>query len=802
MEEFDQREYQTVILAALLHDVGKMLQRGSFGSLDTKGKHPQVSSHFVSAFKDFFSRFADFDLLQTLVQRHHEDQRLGENLICQNAPKKYRALSYLVSRADNYSSSERGEKAEEYQDFKSVPLVSIFSRIELNKALPDKLRYRAKPLNPEETFPGKFNEYESDELNRHLQDFGEEFSRLVKDAEYAGQVDFDNMLANIFTILMRYSWCIPSNTQEEIPDVSLFDHLKTTCAIAACLYQYHIPDLKENEVKNDKTDKFVLLVGDLSGIQNYIFNVTHIGAGGVAKRLRARSFQINLLSEIVSHKILHAFNLTLANILMLSGGKFYILLPNVGEANDRIKAIKKDIDTWFYNKFNAEINLNIESVCLSGDDFDKYGDVLLNLNHALQSIKKKPFNEILTNNGSWNEDMAALNVDFGDEEKLCKACNKFPGELRADGKFICDKCEDDKKIGQELPKVKLVAFYKNNIGKFKDYLGYSVDLLKEAHQAKQGAYLVLNIEEFTTDSKLPVTNRFIANYIATFISNDECPACRNNTVCSEKDHAHEGQPKFFGCIANKSTGRSMLGYLKADVDNLGAAFACGLKGNNTVSRVATLSRMLDVFFSGFMQKLIKDNYPELYTVYSGGDDVLVIGPWDLIIKFANELNEKFHEFTCNNENITLSAGIAFVKPNYPVFRAVEMADNFLDISKGKGKDSLTVFGHTVGWKEVNKILNESLKLKGWLKENKVSSGFAMNLLVYSQMNRQFNETGRTEFLRFLPLMTYDIARNIPIEKKELREWAEELKDLKSPILKNLGIIANYALNANRGGKDE
>jgi CRISPR-associated protein Csm1 len=64
MMEFNRREYQTVILAALLHDIGKMLQRGSFGLLDTKGQHPQVSSDFVSAFKDYFSSFVDIDLLK------------------------------------------------------------------------------------------------------------------------------------------------------------------------------------------------------------------------------------------------------------------------------------------------------------------------------------------------------------------------------------------------------------------------------------------------------------------------------------------------------------------------------------------------------------------------------------------------------------------------------------------------------------------------------------------------------------------------------------------------------------------
>jgi CRISPR-associated protein Csm1 len=125
MSDFNQREYQTVIMAALLHDVGKMLQRGSFGALDTKGQHPEVSVTFLNAFREFFSRFVDFELLKALVQRHHENPRaFKEELLCQGAPDACRPLCYLVSRADNYSSSERGERAESYQDFRATPMTS------------------------------------------------------------------------------------------------------------------------------------------------------------------------------------------------------------------------------------------------------------------------------------------------------------------------------------------------------------------------------------------------------------------------------------------------------------------------------------------------------------------------------------------------------------------------------------------------------------------------------------------------------------------------------------------------------
>ncbi|KWT94954.1 type III-A CRISPR-associated protein Cas10/Csm1 [Candidatus Magnetominusculus xianensis] len=812
MGEFNQREYQTVLLGALLHDVGKMLQRGSFGELDTTGKHPLVSSHFVSAFNSFFSRITTFQLLQNIVQRHHEDPRLGEDMICQNAPDEYKALCYLVSRADNYSSSERGKNAEDYRKFKSVPLVSIFSRINIGKTMPEKLKYHPKPLNSEDTFPEKFEDYKPEELNDHLKSFGEEFKLLLRNNEKEyGEIDFEKVFVNIHTILMRYSWCIPSNTQEEIPDVSLFDHLKTTCAIAACLYQYHHTSLKIKEIKNDKQKKFILLAGDLSGIQNYIFNISHIGSGGVAKRLRARSFQLVMLSEIVSHKILHAVNLPITNLLMSSGGKFYILLPNIPKAIDSINEIMKHTDLMFHKYFNAEINLNIEMTGLSGDDFGNYSGVLSKLNRSLQVKKKEPFKNILTTGELWNNDMATLNVDFGDEEKLCKACSKFPGIIDSkidDDTYICDKCRDDKEIGQKLPAMKYIVFYNDNTGRFNNnYFSYSFDLLKDLndyHRVKK-AYLILSVGEYKPDSGLPIAHRFIANHVSYFSGNDDCDACRK-TACTEKSHAQERQPRFFECIANESTGKPLLGYLKADVDNLGGVFACGLKDGHgedagTVSRVTTLSRMLDVFFSGYMQKLIETEYPELYTVYSGGDDLLVIGPWDSIVKFSDELNTKFRNFTCNNDNLTLSAGIALVKHNYPVYRAVEMAENLLEISKDSGKDSLTLFEHTVKWAEVGNILQESQKLASWLKQNKISTGFVMNLLSYSQMYDKYQQTRQTDYLKFIPLMTYDIARNLLRSEDDVRKWAEDLKDITKPNMKNLGIIANYALTANRGGKD-
>ena len=40
----------------------------------------------------------------------------------------------------------------------------------------------------------------------------------------------------LYYLLEKYLWCVPAQTTNYIPDISLFDHAKTTAAIALCLY--------------------------------------------------------------------------------------------------------------------------------------------------------------------------------------------------------------------------------------------------------------------------------------------------------------------------------------------------------------------------------------------------------------------------------------------------------------------------------------------------------------------------------------------------------------------------------------
>ncbi len=100
----------------------------------------------------------------------------------------------------------------------------------------------------------------------------------------------------------------------------------------------------------------------------------------------------------------------------------------------------------------------------------------------------------------------------------------------------------------------------------------------------------------------------------------------------------------FQTITGKSHGRHYLGFLKADVDNLGSIFAFELRGVgdarwDTPSRIAGMSRQLDLFFTGWIEHLLEVDFADCYCVFSGGDDLFIIGPWNQILDFALRLNQ-------------------------------------------------------------------------------------------------------------------------------------------------------------------
>ncbi|HRQ06181.1 MAG TPA: hypothetical protein PK580_09490, partial [Nitrosomonas halophila] len=133
-------------------------------------------------------------------------------------------------------------------------------------------------------------------------------------------------------------------------------------------------------------------------------------------------------------------------------------------------------------------------------------------------------------------------------------------------------------------------------------------------------------------------------------------------------------------------------------------------------------------------------YCNTYTVFAGGDDFFLIGPWHATIELAGEMQQHFKRYVANS-GITFSAGISMTQPKVPARHLARSAERALEQSKARQneagiplKDAITLWDQTVGWQEWHTLLTERAgKLAQLLAEAeqhgaKLSTGYLYDLL--------------------------------------------------------------------------
>ncbi|MBF0551651.1 MAG: type III-A CRISPR-associated protein Cas10/Csm1 [Deltaproteobacteria bacterium] len=236
-----------------------------------------------------------------------------------------------------------------------------------------------------------------------------------------------------------------------------------------------------------------------------------------------------------------------------------------------------------------------------------------------------------------------------------------------------------------------------------------------------------------TGSKKPartvtVHNQIMENDYDEF-EDGNCALCGVNpadAVFSNEEWSEPGldQIKTFTDIAAKSKrdlgldkpmGRPWLGFLKADIDNLGLLFSRGLDNRLSIARFCTMSRMLNLFFSDYLVHLAEQEFPDIYLFYAGGNDLFLVGPWNQVVEFAVTVRKKLDAFCCRNQDITLSAGMAVTNPGLPMRLTAGLVQSALKAAKeyndsARVKDSICLLGETLSWEELASLAELGLKL--------------------------------------------------------------------------------------------
>jgi len=812
-----------IALAGLLHDIGKFSQRAELElSSTSKGMESSIckctpqgyySHRHVLWTNEFFEIFVGHPHLGTTLE---QDSIANLSAYHHNPSTR---LQDLIQLADCLSSgSERQEDEEisgDREHYKKSRLHVIFDYLKLEEKQNSQpmYRYELDPMDDdlENGFPTPVANLSPKEGEKLVAAYGALWDSFREELESVAVRDTGHFLMVILSLLEKYTWCIPSSTMDR-PDISLYDHAKTTAAIATVLYRYHEQkgDLADAFLSvHDNTSKFRLLIGDLSGMQNYIFNIKNVGVGGTAKRLRARSFYVSTVADVASHALLNDFGLPLTNLVIASGGKFYLLLPDTPDAEEIIAQRNRIFSRWLIDNVNGEIALNLASVSCSCKEMLNFNKVLKRVNDALQTSKERSFASSLMAEDGWQMDAFLLSDrDFGADEELCPSCRKFPGTHKKDeGIVLCRHCAEDVNIGADLARAVGVQFFRGKQGQYTIFDNYSFSIAKKKKDFSKDAYLVQQFNDWEIGAAMVALRpRPFANHVPLF-DDTLCRSCEKSE-CGDKAGAIPGRPKYFNCLAEASRGRKSLGVFKADVDNLGLIFIKGFRSEKEkcISRITTLSRLLEGFFTGRLDCLLRSEYMDIYTVYAGGDDLLMLGPWDQVLQFSRRVQKEFSQFTCNNPAFTLSAGVAAVKPRLPIYAAIGYAEDLL----GKAKDNCAIgakepknqfaaLGDIIKWDDFDAVQKEAERLATWQEGKKVSVGFVRLLRDSAEQffNYKASREGATSYLRFVPMLAYGIARNIPPKEEELLKWAQELTDLNSKNLRNLTFISNYSIQTNR-----
>lgn len=742
--------FKEIALAGLLHDVGKFYQKGKkqfINKIDITGKHPQISKNFIGAYKDLFDKFVDSSVLETLVLKHHEDKSFLEELLCESADENLKPYCYLISTADNLSSSERDEKSSSTENYKVKSLDCVFNRINRDKNT-EVFSYLLNSYNNNSLFPKKQIKNDTDRNSIIINKFTEEMDILQNNPPK----DFETLMIVLDNLIKKYMWSTPSSTIDDISDVSLYDHLKSTSSLSQALYLYHKEqdNFKKSNIKKNTESKFLLVGINLLNTKEYILKISNYNITDSSKRLRSRAFFVSMLIEKISLDIIKSLNITIQNKIMTISDKSYILIPNTKTHKNKVFEILSNYQKMIFDKFKGEIGLEFEFESMNKDSFKNYSEVLVSLSKKLENKNSQKFKDILVSDEKWNEEKFFIYDDIK-TKTVCKICKT---RLINQNFECCSECADEIKIGSNLIKSDFVFINsKNNLENF-------ISLFDESDF---DYFVKLNGFFEKEHLQKPVILKNTLNY--AFVDKDK------NVISFDE-------------ISKKSKGKDKLAVIKIDIDNLGLLFKEGFKYKDlnlgTMSRTNTMSRMLDLFFTEHINNLLKQKYPFSYSIYCGGDNLILVSAYSNSVNLVLDIYDDFFEFVGQNEKITMSCSVIGFSPKTNISRVVCECEKALNISKQKG-NSIYFEGEVFDLKTFKRQMNNNSQIISEAMKT-VDINVFRRIQKYSQMYREYL-MGDTKKLIFEPFFSRDITRNY--NTRQLQKNQPRFLDYVNKIQNNL-----------------
>jgi CRISPR/Cas system-associated protein Cas10 (large subunit of type III CRISPR-Cas system) len=136
-----------------------------------------------------------------------------------------------------------------------------------------------------------------------------------------------------------------------------------------------------------------------------------------------------------------------------------------------------------------------------------------------------------------------------------------------------------------------------------------------------------------------------------------------------------------------------------------------------------------------------------------------------MLDFAGQMRQWFAE-EFGSYDLTLSAGLALIKPKRPIKFAVAEAERLLEEAKTKGKDQLAALGDVWKWELHEDMLRSARQLAQWVNSRDMQRGWLHTLLEL----RDARHGSKPDPLATARL-AYHVDRNYS-RRSPARKWAE------------------------------
>lgn len=700
--------------------------------------------------------------------------------------ERFDCLKDVLDDIIHYAASQQNEIPKHPNYY---PLYSIFKSINIGRGSPpDEISYyNPAPLNSEKIFPeesplkGDPDFEKIRNLHReHWEQFRKELDALPSD------LTFDSLFDTLYFLLEKWASKVTLSHDDSDADISVFNRARVETAWKDCL-----------EESTDKDSPFLVIEGGMSGIQGFIYKIESPSEGdqkGTSKIFRGRSFFVSLLSESIADYFLKQLGLYRVHLVMEGGGHFHILAPNTEENRNQVEEMERTVNRWLLREYQGELGLVIAYKPFAEGVVERYSEV------------KKEMLRLLS------------------EKKSKKNLNLF-GEYNLFGPFepVFDPHKEDfMELGAQLPKNKyLVKLYAEKAPKtlnvqlfsLKDigihwFLSNDVkEISGELANCSSATHIEithLNEIHFAQPELLKIQSRFASQncVLGIRLIGNYAPVKGKNDIVMTFDE-----------ISELGDGYPMLHVLRMDVDSLGKIFTSGISGERqSLSRVASLSRAMNLFFSGYINHLAKEH--KVYITYAGGDDLFAVGKWNQVIYFAKAVWSDFRRYTCQNPNLSISGGAVLVRSGFPIRRAAELAGQREYLTKQSGKNALSLFDEVHRWERMDELVDWGAKLVELIDQDKSTQKYRSLLRYLKGLHDKYSVQEEGKDLNWIwkvrHKVFYMLARRAGITEAEPKHPKTEEEKLKYRVLgkllhdyellNHITVPANYAILQTRKPK--